>query len=553
MKKYGMRRIGLILFCALLASGSVFGQDKEEVEHSRQEADLHYQKGVTAFQTEDYYLAAKEFNVALSFAPDHQEASDRLKEIKGIQTQIYMEEGIDASLDGEHGKAITFLLQSVAANPDNTDIRRQIERMYPKAIEQLKQQDAQEEQISQLNNQATAWRLLSSGLSSFNENDLASAQEQIIMALRIDDKFALAHLYLGIVTCLQGDTSTANAEFKKALEMDDLSIAADVGPYVWLVFCEAKGDPFPPVPVPTAGKLIITSEPKGASILINGKPSARVTPTELNLLPGDYTLDLELEGYEPYTEEVKLLELQVKNIKISLVKQTQLRITSEPSGIKVEIVEPSVHKTPLIIETPITLSDFEPGNYEARASSKGYESGVRRFRVIPQEINVLDIRLSPKSRLKMAGLSLLFPGTGQYYGGRSTSGKSFLMAGLLAIAGTTAGYLLYDQSVDDYGESVEEYSKAFSPAKIKSTRQTMTEAHDSADTKFYLRQGVYIALGVVWGSNILHAMMAGPATAQSQGNLGTTPELHAKLPGWEIVPRITPQTAQVAVLYRFSY
>jgi hypothetical protein len=364
------------------------------------------------------------------------------------------------------------------------------------------------------------------------------------MALRIDDKFALARLYLGIIKCLQGDTSTANAEFRKALEMDDLNIAADVGPYVWLVFCEAKGDPFPPVPVPTAGKLIVTSEPKGASILINGKPSARVTPTELNLLPGDYALDLELEGYETYTEEVKLLELQVRNIKIFLVKQTQLRITSKPAGIKVEIVEPSAHKTPLIIETPITLSDFEPGNYEARASSKGYGSEVRRFRVNPQEINVLEIRLSPKSRLKMAGLSLLFPGTGQYYGGRSTSGKSFLIAGLLAIAGTTAGYLLYDQSVGDYNETIEEYNRSLSPAKIKSTRQAMTEAHDSADMKFYLRQGIYIALGVVWGSNILHAMMAGPATA---------PELHAKLPDWEIVPRITPQTAQVAVLYRFSY
>jgi hypothetical protein len=224
------------------------------------------------------------------------------------------------------------------------------------------------------------------------------------------------------------------------------------------------------------------------------------------------------------------------------VKQTQLRITSEPSGIKVEIVELSGYKTPLIIETPITLSDFEPGDYEARASSKGYDSGVQRFRVDPQEINVLRIRLSPKSRLKMAGLSLLFPGTGQYYGGRSGSGKSFLIAGLLAIAGTTAGYLLYDQSVDDYGNSVEEYNKAFSPAKVESTRQAMTEAHDSADMKFYLRQGVYIALGVVWGSNILHAMMAGPATA---------PELHAKLPNWEIVPRVTPQIAQVAVLYRF--
>ena len=105
-----------------------------------------------------------------------------------------------------------------------------------------------------------------------------------------------------------------------------------------------------------------------------------------------------------------------------------------------------------------------------------------------------------------------------------------------------AGYLLYDQSVDDYSNSVKEYNKAFSPAKIESTRQAMTDAHDSADMKFYLRQGVYIALGVIWGSNVLHAMMAGPTTA---------PELHAKLPNWEIVPRVTPQIAQVAVLYRF--
>ncbi len=50
--------------------------------------------------------------------------------------------------------------------------------------------------------------------------------------------------------------------------------------------------------------LSLTSEPLGASVRVNGEPQEGVTPLELRLLPGRYTLRLDLEGHESIEKDV---------------------------------------------------------------------------------------------------------------------------------------------------------------------------------------------------------------------------------------------------------
>jgi serine/threonine-protein kinase len=46
----------------------------------------------------------------------------------------------------------------------------------------------------------------------------------------------------------------------------------------------------------TGGTVMISSDPKGAAVLVNGKPTGRVTPVDLKLAPGTYTVTVELGG-----------------------------------------------------------------------------------------------------------------------------------------------------------------------------------------------------------------------------------------------------------------
>jgi uncharacterized membrane protein len=41
---------------------------------------------------------------------------------------------------------------------------------------------------------------------------------------------------------------------------------------------------------------MVTSEPPGASILVNGRKLTQVTPAQLNLAPGTYNLTVEKDG-----------------------------------------------------------------------------------------------------------------------------------------------------------------------------------------------------------------------------------------------------------------
>ena len=53
------------------------------------------------------------------------------------------------------------------------------------------------------------------------------------------------------------------------------------------------------------GTLLLTSEPKGAAISVNGKRIDKVTPAQIPLMPGVYTIMIEKDGRQA-TEQVEI-------------------------------------------------------------------------------------------------------------------------------------------------------------------------------------------------------------------------------------------------------
>jgi len=288
------------------------------------------------------------------------------------------------------------------------------------------------------------------------------------------------------------------------------------------------------------GTLTITSTPSNASIWINENLREETTPASLTMSAGKYTVKIEREDRDPVTVEVKLSAGQVTHREVPLPPQTQLYVTSIPSGSKVDLGKLGVYQTPKLIPTRV-----KPGVYKARATMPGFAGASQSFRVDPHIRNTLELRLFPVTGRQMAWRSLFIPGLGQYYGGRDGAGTLFLLAGVGAAAGVAISYIQYGNAVDEYDASVKLYNDAFEPDEFQTAKRAMIDAHDSADDKFKLQQAMFIAAGIVWGANMAHVLIAGPVRAPE------SPQTQAELPQWQIAPRVMPDSLSVMFAYRF--
>jgi len=313
----------------------------------------------------------------------------------------------------------------------------------------------------------------------------------------------------------------------------------DYEPVEQLITVHSLAQPISVVFTRSQGSIQITSSPGDAEIYIDGKRQNQTTPAALRLPVGKHKLELRKSLYRSVSRDIQVERGANQSINLSLEAQAQLRITSEPPGSMVDLGELGIHQTPALIP------GVKAGDYEATATLKGYRKETKSFRIVHGMSNTLEIRLFPISRTRMALYSLIVPGSGQYYGGRYGSGTAFLIAGLGSAVGAAVGYIQYNQSVDSYDDSVALYDKALSLEEIQSAKRKMRDAHDDADSKFMLRQGMFVAVGAVWAANAIHAYIAGPATATS-----STQE-HVSLPDWNILPRLTPDTAAVMLLQSF--
>lgn len=120
------------------------------------------------------------------------------------------------------------------------------------------------------------------------------------------------------------------------------------------------------------GTLKITSEPAGATVRLNGNERGQ-TPCEMtDILPGESSIEVVMDGYQPYVERVTLAARDVKEVHARLTSvPTSLSIESIPEGARIYV--DNQFRGP----APLKVSDLEPGEHRLRAELKGYETQVR--------------------------------------------------------------------------------------------------------------------------------------------------------------------------------
>ncbi len=120
----------------------------------------------------------------------------------------------------------------------------------------------------------------------------------------------------------------------------------------------------------------LASDPQGARVMINGIDSG-VTPCTVDRIPGgDVILRMELNGFSPREQAIKLRAGQRENITMVLKPlPAELECVSIPTGARIYLN--NQFRGP----APVTLTGLEPGSYRVRAELEGYETSARTVKV----------------------------------------------------------------------------------------------------------------------------------------------------------------------------
>jgi eukaryotic-like serine/threonine-protein kinase len=130
--------------------------------------------------------------------------------------------------------------------------------------------------------------------------------------------------------------------------------------------------------------LLVTSEPPGADVFINGAKQSGQTPVTLPLAPGKYNLVLRLQGFEAHSEEVQVKDNAQTQLAAKLAERSASRVAwaeveTDPKGADIWVDgTPTGKSTPSRIELPtgihtvmLKLEGFQPIKRTVQLSEGG--------------------------------------------------------------------------------------------------------------------------------------------------------------------------------------
>lgn len=108
---------------------------------------------------------------------------------------------------------------------------------------------------------------------------------------------------------------------------------------------------FPGRALKATGLLVVHSDPSGAQILVDGKLNS-ATPATLNLLPGWYTITVNKEGFQPWSQKVKVQGEVVAHADALLIPSNPSLTAITASGVANPVLSPDGTKLAYVIPIP---------------------------------------------------------------------------------------------------------------------------------------------------------------------------------------------------------
>lgn len=197
--------------------------------------------------------------------------------------------------------------------------------------------------------------------------------------------------------------------------------------------------------LPRVGALRVTSDPDGATVLLDGKEIGKTPLVYPNVPPGKHTLSVRLAGYVTVEREVQVERAQASEAQFSLERQTRaVRVVSDPAGAEVTWDGQPLGKAPAVVtKAPV-------GTHTVRLSLPGYDEVEQEVRIDPgdkpAEVTIAMARLVGRLKItsEPAGAQISVAGKPR---GTAPVELGELPPGDYEISATLAGYREAKQTV----------------------------------------------------------------------------------------------------------
>jgi len=151
----------------------------------------------------------------------------------------------------------------------------------------------------------------------------------------------------------------------------------------------------------------------------------------------------------------------------------------------------------------MTFENMVPGNYQFQIEHGKYNNLKSSFTIREGRLDTLKISLFPKKHSAGILFSALIPGAGQYYSEAKIRGTGIFVLQFATL------YLSYNYATAhrnkaaEYREVETEYLTSISLTDVQNTWTEMNRKYDEVENLKNLRDGFFIAAGLVYLVNII--------------------------------------------------
>jgi hypothetical protein len=389
--------------CTAYALAGLLLSATSALAEPKQEAKEHFAKGQAAYQKDDYAQAVEEFTAAYALDP----------------APVYLYNAAVAyELWGKKDKAAEFYAKYYPFAPkgkEKLDLEAKIIALGGKVPSDPEAKPgANRIKIDSQPSGAEVWL----------EEKKGQAAGKTPLEVEIEPgKHALIFVLPGYVVSTRSvevSRDKALTEFTAELVKDPSSKGGESAPSP----ADKGGEPAAPV----AGAVTVSIQTNivGAQVFLDDKARgvAGLTPYQASLTPGEHTLIIEKEGYEPLSHKLSVSAegaSQVVSLELQRSTYGRLRVKSNQRGAQVYVDDEKVGVAPFEGELP----KVKVGTHKVRVVSPGFSPWEGEIDVEPGATIRVETELAKKPSKAGALIALAISGgfaaSGVVLGGQATS------------------------------------------------------------------------------------------------------------------------------------
>ncbi len=255
------------------------------------------------------------------------------------------------------------------------------------------------------------------------------------------------------------------------------------------------------------GMIFINSEPINANVFLNGQLKGK-TPLEVNQIPqGENFVELKLDGYQKLKTHIEIFSEKKQLLHKFRRKEGEISIFCNPNISNIYLNNSFIGNSPLINE------DINFGKYTLSVEKEGYFSSENIVDINRDNKKFeIEINLKPKNVNYSLLYSALFPGIGQYYSGRKTSGLVYFSIGLGGVIYSSILYNNFIKSKRNYNDVKNNYENSVDPIELSILFSSMKDKHNVMEKEEKLFQNSLLYFSGLWLINLIDVYFLFPNT-----------------------------------------